>query len=400
MRSGFMKENLRGIKVLDISHLISGSFCTMTLGDLGAEVIKLEPPGGEECRKFGPPFINGESGVFLSINRNKESITLNLKKDEGKTLFYKIIKGFDVLVENYRYGVTEKLKIDYDTIKKINDKIIYCSIKSFPSYKPLRDKIGVDPIFQAMSGTMSVTGEEGGPPIKVGIPIVDMSTGLYATIAILVALRNREKTGRGSEINLNLFDVIISLQATMASIYFATGKNPEKLGTGHHFSSPSQAFKTKDDKYIIVSAYNQKFWLELCKILKIEHLITDKKFINDGNRLKNRRELGNIIQSIIRKKKEKEWLGIFEGANIPYAPILKYSDVFREGGYVYKDRVIEVNHSKAKKIRILRSPIELKGDSNVRLTPPPILGAHNYEFYSAIGFTKDKVNLYKRRGII
>jgi len=395
-----MTENLKGIKVLDISHLISGSFCTMTLADLGAEVIKLEPPRGEECRKFGPPFINGESGVFLSINRNKKSITLNLKENGGQKLFYKLIKGFDVLIENYRYGVTKKLKISFDTIKKINDKIIYCSIKSFPSYKPLREKIGVDPIFQAMSGTMSVTGEEGGPPIKVGIPIVDMTTGLYATIAILLALRNREKTGSGSEITLNLFDVIISLQATMASIYFATGKNPEKIGTGHHFSSPSQAFKTKDRKYIIISAYNQKFWLELCKILNVDHLTRDKRFITNGKRIKNRRELSNIIQSIIGNKKEKEWLSIFEGANIPYAPVLKYSDVFREDGYIYKDRVVNVNHPKAGKIKILKSPIELVKNSDVKLKPPPTLGEHNYEFYSTLGFTKDKVNLYKRRGII
>ena len=174
-----MNQILKGVKILDMSHLISGPYASLVLSDLGAEVIKLETPIGDAARTFGPPYINEESGVFLSINRNKKSITLNLKRDEGIEIFYNIINDFDVLIENYRYGVTEKLGLDYETIKKINNKIIYCSIKSFPSYEPFREMIGVDPIFQAMSGTMSVTGIEDGPPIKVGIPIVDISTGLY-----------------------------------------------------------------------------------------------------------------------------------------------------------------------------------------------------------------------------
>ncbi|MCK4285994.1 MAG: CoA transferase, partial [Candidatus Lokiarchaeota archaeon] len=260
-----MVRPLEGIKVLDLSRALAGPYCTMMLADMGAEVIKLEMPGrGDDSRAWGPPFIEGESAYFMSVNRNKKSLTLNLKKEKSKEIIHKLIKQSDVIIENFRPGTMEKLGLSYNEVKKTNPEIIYCSISGFGQDGPYRLLPGMDQVLQGMGGLMSITGESGGSPIKVGVAVADIAGGMFAAFAIMIALYNKEKTGKGQIIDTSLLDCQIAWLTYRAGSFFASGEIPKPLGSGHPVIVPYQAFKAKD-AYINIAVGNDQLWQKFCE---------------------------------------------------------------------------------------------------------------------------------------
>jgi len=286
-----MARALEGIRVLDLSRALAGPYCTMMLADMGAEVIKVEMPGtGDDSRSWGPPFVEGESAYFMSINRNKKSITLNMKSEKSTGIIQRLIKQSDILVENFRPGVMEGLGLSYETVKEMNPRIIYCSISGFGQDGPYRMLPGFDQILQGMGGLMSITGEPGGPPIKVGIAIADISGGMFAAYGIVVALYKREKSGRGQMIDISLLDSQVAWLTYRAGDYFASGEIPQPVGTGHPVIVPYQAFKAKD-VYINIAVGNDQLWEKFCKAIGLERLLDDPKFATNAKRVENREEI-------------------------------------------------------------------------------------------------------------
>ena len=264
-----MAGPLDGIRVLDLSRVLTGPFCSMLLGDLGAEVIKIEiPKTGDDTRQWGPPFIHGESAYFLSINRNKKSVTLDLSKDKGREILYALAEKSDVLLENFRPGVTTRLQVDYPTLVKKNPRLIYCSITSYGHTGPYRDRLAYDLVLQAMGGLMGITGETGRPPVRIGVALSDIGAGMYAAIAILAALTARARTDKGQWLDISLLDGTVSWMTYMAANFFASGRNPEKMGSAHPTIVPYQCFETSDGQFIALAVGNDKLFQNFCKAIQ------------------------------------------------------------------------------------------------------------------------------------
>ncbi|MEM0084291.1 MAG: CaiB/BaiF CoA-transferase family protein [Candidatus Methanomethylicia archaeon] len=393
---------LEGIRVLDVSRVLAGPFCTMILGDLGAEVIKVEEPvKGDETRSWGPPFINGESAYYLSINRNKKSITVNLKSEEGIEIIYRLAERSDVFIENFRPGVAERLKIDYDSIKKINPKIIYCSISGFGQTGPYRDYPAYDLLIQAMSGFMSITGEEGRPPVRIGVALFDIGAAMYAAIAIIAALYRREKIGVGERIDISLLDTGVSWLTYMAMNYFATGENPKKMGSAHPSIVPYQCFKDKNGKYFAVAVGNDEHWRKMCKSLGKEEWINDERYITNPNRVKNRYELLAELNKIFESNTREYWLKVLMENSVPCAPVNEVSEILSDPQVIHREMVKEINHPKLGLIKQLGIPIKYANTKLEIKDPPPTLGQHTEEVLMKIlGYDKEKILDLKKRGVI
>jgi len=297
---------LEGVRILDISRVLSGPYCTMVLADLGAEVLKVEPPGGDETRTWPPFYSNGESGYYLALNRNKKGMVLDLKQPEGKKILFDLAKKSDVMIENFTPGVVKRLGIDYEAIKAVNPKIIYCSISGFGQTGPYRKKKAYDPVIQAMGGAMSLTGVRGGEPVKIGVPVGDLGGATMAITAILAALYAREKQGIGDFIDISMLDGQVGMLSIMAAEYFAEGKVPERWGLEHPWRVPSKTFRTKNG-YITSSATSSNLYPTLCKVLGLEHLIDDPRFKTNADRVKNRDEIYPLIEKVMLTKTSEEW---------------------------------------------------------------------------------------------
>ena len=298
---------LRGVRIVDLSRVLAGPFCTMILGDLGAEIIKVEIPGqGDDTRQWGPPFIGGESAYFLSVNRNKKSITLNLKNSKARQIIRELVKLSDVFVENFRPGVTKELGVDYETLKLVNPRLVYCSISGFGQEGPYRDRPAYDIVMQAMGGFMGITGTPEGEPVRIGMAITDLCAGLYATVAILSALIRCGKTGQF--IDIALFDSTISLMTYMAGYYFASGSIPARMGSAHPTIVPYQAFGTKDRRHVIVAVGNDKLWHLFCDAMGLGDLKEDARFARNADRVGNREELIEKLNSVFLSRNRDEWV--------------------------------------------------------------------------------------------
>ena len=390
---------LNGIRILDLSRILAGPYTTMILGDLGANVIKVEPPNGDDTRLWAP-FLNGESIYFMSINRNKRSIVIDLKKDEGREIVYKLTEKSDIFIENFRYGVTETLGIDYNSIKNIRKDIIYCSIKGFGNEGPYINKPAFDIILQAMSGLMATTGERNRPPVRVSFALVDIFAGLFAVASILSSLYRRMINGKGAHIEVSLYDSIIAAMSYVPMMYLMKGYKAPRMGSAHPSIVPYQAFRCRDGKYLIVAVGNDRHWKSLCNALNLENLINDPRFKTNPDRVKNRKILAPLLENIFIKKSRADWLKILEDAGVPTGPVYEIDEVFNDN-YVRLSHLVDaINHPLLGPIKQILFPGKI---DNVRIKPkraPPTLGDSAKEILRELGYQDVVIDELISKGIV
>ena len=391
MVANYSNTALEGMKVLDCSQILAGPFCSMLLADMGADVVKIEKPsGGDDTRRFGPPFINSESAAFLAINRNKRSLVLDFKQEHGIAIMKKMVKDSDVIIENYRTGTMDKNGLGYEELKKINPKLIYCSISGFGRTGPYAKRGGFDLVAQGMSGLMSFTGIPGSPPVKVGVPMADLNAGMFATYGILTAYVNRLKTGKGQYIETSLFEAAISYTIWESSIFFATGEVAKPLGSAHRLSAPYQALKTSDG-YINIGAPNQSNWERFCKTIGRDDLLEDTKYQDNASRLINRLQLVDDLEKTLSKKSSKEWLKELENDGVPAGPIFDISEVWSNDQIKSREMDVTLEHPTAGKIRNIGLATKLSQTPGKIKTAAPLLGQHTKEILIEMGYTSEEI---------
>jgi len=390
-------QPLEGIRVLDLSRVLTGPFCSMILADLGAEVIKVEMPGtGDDTRAWGPPFLANESAYFLCLNRNRKSIVLDLKSEKERAVVLELAKKSDVFLENFSPGVTEKLGVDYEKVRKANPRIVYCSISGFGQTGPYRNRPAYDIVLQAMGGLMAITGEPDRPPIRIGVAITDIGAGMYAAIAILAALIVREKTENGQWIDISLLDGTVSWMTYMAANYFATGKIPERMGSAHPTIVPYQCFETMDRKHLILAVGNDRLWRNLCRALNLRDLAEDPRFETNPERVKNRAQLIPRLSEVFLSKTRDDMLQILMREDVPCAPVYTMDEVFSDPQVLHRGMLVEMEHPTAKKIKQIGSPMKFS-ETPVRIeAPPPLLGQHTeYVLRKVLGYTDEDVRRFR-----
>lgn len=396
-----MEQPLNKIRTLDFTRVLAGPMATQILGDLGAEVIKVESPGGDETRAWPPMFSKDESGYFCFLNRNKKAITLNLKNKKGKKIAVELAKKADVVVENFAPGVAKRLGIDYETLKQIKPDLIYCSISGFGQYGPYRDKKAYDPIIQGMTGLMSITGEKDRPPAKVGIPVTDLVAALHSVIAIQSALLYRKETGKGQYIDIALYDSMISMLTIMAAEYFATDTAPGRFGFDHAHRIPARAFEAKDGKYVQVAATSDVMYPKFCNAVDLPELINDERFNTNLKRVENRKIITPILEKKMRTKNSNEWLRLFEKATLPAGLILNLEEVFQDKHLATRDMVLETEHPNVGIIKLLGFPYKFSLTNPKIKYRPPLLGEHNEEVLSQLlNYTKSEIEILRKEQVI
>ncbi len=387
---------LKGVRVLDLSHTLAGPFATMVLADLGAEVIKVEPIHGDETRSW-TPIVEGESAYFLSINRGKKSIAINLKHPKGREIVYRLATISDVLIENFRPGVPEKLGVDYKTIVRYNPKIVYCSIKGFKQGSIYESLPAYDLILQGLSGLMMSTGTENDPPIRVAFALFDVITGLLATTYILAALF---ANARPIHIEIPMYDTAIFSMCYIPMIYLLTKRTPKRMGSAHPSIVPYQAFRDSQGKWFIVAAANDRLWRQLCKALKIEYLAEDKEFKTNPDRVKNRDKLIELLQRIFLEKPRDYWIKILREYGVPAAPVYELDEVFSDPYVVSQNIVVFQNHKKLGRIPQLAQPGYFNGKRLMTSKAPPTLGEDSYDILRNIGYSDKDIENFKKEGVI
>ncbi|MBI4591594.1 MAG: CoA transferase [Candidatus Rokubacteria bacterium] len=390
---------LEGLRVLDLSTQLSGPYCSMLLGDLGADVIKVERPGrGDDARAF-PPFVNGQSAPFMTFNRNKRSLALDLKQPAGREICLALAARADVLLENFRPGTTDRLGLGSTHLEAVNPRLIYCSISGFGQTGPYRDRGGFDLIAQGMSGLMSITGEEDGPPLRVPIPLSDIGAGMFAAIGILAALAARERTGRGQCVDTSLLETPIAWSVYEAASYFATGEVPPRLGPGHRTSAPYQPFRTKDG-WLNLGAASQQFWPKICRLLDLPELEKDPRFATNPDRVKHRKELAALLQQRFERETTAHWLAQLEADGVPAGPILTYDRVFADPQVAQRQMAVDVDHPVAGRSRVLGVPIKFSESPATIRRPAPTVGQHTEEILRTLGYSDDDLARLRTEAVI
>ena len=391
---------LEGVRVLDLTRVLAGPAASLALADLGAEVIKIEPPGaGDETRTF-PPFRDGESHYYLSINRGKKSIVVDLKSDAGVALVRDLAARCDVLIENYRPGVMDRLGLGYEALAAINPRLIYCSISGFGMTGPLRDRPSFDIVLQALSGALSVNGEPGGTPTKLGIPLGDLVGGINGPIGILAALHERNTTGRGRLIDVSLLDGMIGLLGYLAQLAFFTGEDPKPQGSQHPNLVPYGQFPAQDGA-IIIACLTNSFWGRICRALEIPELTDDPRFDSLEKRRSNRSTVNEIISGITTHKSVQDLVELFTEFEVPHAPILGISEALAQPQAVTREMVVEVDHQSLGKVPIVNRSIKFPGDRQPVPTAPPVLGQHTQEILTDIlELTPEQIEALRVAGIV
>jgi crotonobetainyl-CoA:carnitine CoA-transferase CaiB-like acyl-CoA transferase len=382
---------LAGVTVLDFSQVGAGPTCGMLLGDLGAEVFKVEAPAGDIGRKLGPPWQNGESVVSMSFNRNKRSIAIDLKKPEGPELVRRMAKSTDVIVESFRPGVMDRLGIGYAALREINPKIVFCSVSAYGQTGPWKDKPGVDGIIQAVSGLMSNIGNEDSPPMKVLAPAADMTTGYLATTAVLAALRVRDSTGEGQHLDVSLYNSAVMLQQSAVASYLSSGEKPARTGTGAPYSTPNEAYPTKDG-WIMIAAYHDDRWKAFCEVIGDAALATDPRFVNNVQRMKHRSELMAELSRRLASHTSLEWQERLEAADIICGPIADYDMLSASPQLAHNGVIVETHNIDAGAVRMPGAAFgDRDAQSRVRRGPPAI-GEHSREVLAAFGLTAAEID--------
>lgn len=391
---------LEGIKVLDLSRLLAGPFCTMMLADMGAEVVKVERPGkGDDTRSFGPPFQGGESAYFLSVNRGKKSVTLDMKSDKGKEVVRRLIERSDILVENFRPGALNRLGFDYENAAAINPRLIYASISGFGQTGPWAAKPGYDLALQGLGGIMSLTGDPAGPPFKVGVSQADLIAGLYAVQGILLALIAREKNGKGQLVDIGLMDCQLSLLTFQGGIYFMTGVSPTRKGNQHPTICPYETFRASD-RYINIAVGNDALWQKFCDLLGLGEMRDHPDFSTNPARVRNRDKLFPIIQEKIGRRDSAYWLDRFEQSGIPAGPILSVEEALTHPQSEAREMVLTVNHPALGPLRQIGLPVKLSSTPGEALSPPPLLGEHTDGVLRDLGYSPEEIRFMRAGGTI
>ena len=401
-------QPLKNIRVLDLSRAMAGPYCTMMLGDLGADVIKVELPGsGDESRSWGPPFVGkpygpypGESAYFISINRNKLGITVNLKSAEGQDIIRRLAAISDVMVENYLTGALDKMGLGYKDLHALNPRLVYCSISGYGRTGPFADRPGYDAILQAEGGIMSITGPIEGPPSRVGISIIDISTGMFSAIAILAALHARNMTGEGQLVDMSLLDSNVGILANIASNYLIGGKAPHRHGNAHPNLTPYGAFCARDHWFVLGVATDRQ-WGALCQVIGHPQLKDDPRFVANSDRLANRDVLTNIISEVFLTRDVDEWLAELRKVGIPCGPINTIPEVFDGPQAQVRNLALTVEHSTAGPIKVPGFPYKLSETPAEVHLPPPLLGEHNEKVLTELlGYSAEEVSLLREQGVI
>ncbi|MTI69057.1 MAG: CoA transferase [Firmicutes bacterium] len=394
-----MTYALDGIKVLDLTRVLAGPYATMILGDLGADIIKIEiPKKGDDSRNFGP-YLNNESAYFMSINRNKRSMTLNLKEEKGKKILLELVKEADVIVENFRPGTMEKLGLGFEVLKKKNPKIIYAAASGFGHSGPYSKRAAYDAVVQAMGGIMSITGQKDGKLTRVGPSIGDITAGLFTSIGILTALVNRNKTGKGQKIDVAMLDCQVAILENAIARYVVTKDIPKPMGNRHTSIVPFEPFETKDGE-IIIAAGNDVLWSKLCDAIGKSELVNDERFKTNPLRNENYDILRAIIAEPFKNKTTNEWLGILNDKGVPNGPINTIDKVIKDPQVLERKMIVEVEHPKAGKLKVPGIPIKMSDTPGEIRTPSPLLGEHTYEILEEmLGYNKEKIDKLRDENI-
>jgi crotonobetainyl-CoA:carnitine CoA-transferase CaiB-like acyl-CoA transferase len=396
-----MGAPLEGVRVLDLSRILSGPYATMTLADLGAEVIKVEDPGkGDDTRVWGPPFVEGESTYFLAINRSKRGVTLDFKKPRGRELLERLLERADVLVENFRPGALERLGLGFDALHARFPRLIYCSISGYGHTGPRRKEPGYDVIIQGESGVMSVTGAADGPPTKMGVSIADITCGLYAVQGILAALYQREATGQGQKVDIALLDSMVSTLTYQAGIYFATGQTPRRMGNRHPSIVPYETYLAADG-WVTLGAASQAQWETFCAAAGLEDLLSDARFKSVPDRVAHYEPLKERLDAEFRKRSVAQWLELLREAGLPCGEVRTVPQALADPQLAARGMIVELEHPKAGRIRVTGSPIQLPSAGARPATPPPLHGEHNADVYGGLlGLSGEEIRELEQQGVI
>jgi len=382
---------LTGMKVIELAHIMSGPLCGMMLADMGAEVIKVEKvPDGDDSRRFSPILASGESASFMIVNRNKRGIGLNLKTEGGRKVLEKLLSTADVVTENYRNGTMEKFGLGYETLKVLNPRLIYCSVSGFGRTGPFADKGGFDLIAQGMSGLMSMTGQEGGEPIKAGSPVADINSGILAALGIAAAYVEQQRTGLGQVVDTSLFEAGLQQMYWPAANYFADGTVLRKMGSANSTSAPYQVFRSRDG-WINIGAANQSNYERLLDVLAAPELAADPRFTTNADRLANREQLVELLNGHLAQRSTAEWTAAFDRVGLPAGPVLEIPDVLAHPQTLARGMIVETDHPLEGKTKGLGLPIRFSGLAERRSLPAPLLGEHTLEVLGEIGFSVSEI---------
>ena len=382
---------LSGMVVLDLSQILAGPVCAMMLADMGADVIKVEKPdGGDDNRRAGPPFIGGQGAGFMAANRNKRSLALNLRDESGRQVFERLLERADVLVENFRPGVMERLGIGYERVSKLKPSLIYCSISGHGGTGPYKDRGGFDLIAQGMSGLMSITGVPDGPPVKVGVPITDISAGILAANGVLCAYIHAQKTGQGQLVDTSLLEAGIAYTIWESSGFFADGEIPGPLGSAHRVLAPYQALRTSDG-YINIGAANQRTWEQLCRAIGQEELIEDQRFKEPGDRKAREGELAALLEAIFSQQSTAYWLETLEKAGMVAGPINDISQVYEDPQVIAREMKVDLEDPDLGTLHNIGIPVKLSATPGSIRRRAPMLGEHSWEILTESGFAEKEI---------
>ncbi len=388
---GSLPTPLDGIKVLDCSQILAGPYCSMLLADMGADVVKIEKPsGGDDTRRMGPPFLEGESAAFLAMNRNKRSVVLDFKHADGVAAMRRMLADADVIIENYRAGVMGRLGLDYDSVRELNPGIIYCSISGFGRTGPYAERAGFDLIAQGMSGVMSFTGIPGSPPVKVGVPMADLNAGLYSAYGILSAYIHKLKSGEGQYLEVSIMEAALAYTVWESASYFATGNVPPPLGSAHRLSAPYQALRTADG-HITIGAPNQSNWERLAQAIGRDNLLDDERYADNAGRLLNRESLEQDLEETFGTRTTADWCEVLDAAGVPAGPIYNMGQVWEDEQVQARGMDVTLEHPKVGSIRNIGLAAKLYGSPGRIHSPAPLMGQHTREVLEESGFNKTEI---------
>ncbi|MBX8632108.1 MAG: CoA transferase [Thermoplasmata archaeon] len=390
---------LDGIRVIDFTRAMSGPFCTMLLGDLGADIVKVESAEGDDTRRWIPPEVGGMSTYFLSANRNKRSISIDLSSAEAREIVRRLVLRSDVIIENFRPGVAERLKIDYGTLSGIRKDVVYCSISGFGQDGPYRDRPGFDLTILALSGLMSLTGEPAGAPVKFGVPVTDINAGLFAAISILSALFHRERTGIGQYIDISMLDCSVLTLTHQALAYFATGVNPQRMGSAHPSIAPYQVYRTADG-YVSVAVGSEKLWESFCSAIGMPELLNDPMFRRNSDRIANIGQLNSVLEAKFRSEPADRILKMLESAGIPAARINSVGDALKDPQVAYRGMISQFSHHAYGNIKSPGTPFRMSETPGRLRYAPPVLGEHTQEILSEIGYKPEDIKTLYNSGAV